>query len=269
MNRLKYSLTCLLVGTAAMAVSITSLVFASVFWASFCLSIAIFTLAIGILGLVYRRGAKRAFWLGFTLFGCSYFVLVFAPGFDHVIGHRLVTTKILGYIEPSVRRTEDPLRSIFSVSARAVATNPMQEALYSVAPDEGYPPQWSHFQQAGHAGFSLLIAAAGGLVCHAFLCGLTLGLAAADSLFITVSLFITAGRHENGAKPNGGSCRHSDEHGVSSSCFVPPTQAASAGVILSRRPKCRAKLPVLSILDDWLCGLSSRFAKPKTYLTCI
>ena len=72
MDQAKFSLKWLLIFVAASAVTATALVYASVFWASLCLSLTLLLLSAGIFGVLYRRGSKRAYWTGFTLFGFCY-----------------------------------------------------------------------------------------------------------------------------------------------------------------------------------------------------
>ena len=52
----------------------------------FTLTLALVLVAI--LGAVYRPGARRAFWLGFALFGSTYFLFTFVPSF-RLIEHQL------------------------------------------------------------------------------------------------------------------------------------------------------------------------------------
>jgi hypothetical protein len=47
----------------------------------------------GILGLIYRRGSRRAFWVGFELFGWSYALMAFGPWFNLEVQTHLITTR--------------------------------------------------------------------------------------------------------------------------------------------------------------------------------
>lgn len=156
-----FSIKWLLALILAIAFLATGLANASIIWASLSLTLAFFGLLFGVLGLIFRRNEKRAYWIGFVLFGFAYAVAMYAPGFDRVLGQRLVTTKILGYLEPVIRRTDaSALNSVLGMSAAHVATDPVQEAVLR------WVPQWDHFQQVGHSTFAIMLACIGGGLAH-------------------------------------------------------------------------------------------------------
>jgi hypothetical protein len=59
-------------------------------------------LLLAILAACYRQDARRAFWVGFALFGWSYFVLAFAPWFESDVRPRLLTNRLFTQLYPRV-----------------------------------------------------------------------------------------------------------------------------------------------------------------------
>ena len=62
----------LAVGFAALRVS-------SRLWASTLFSVALLSLVVAVAALIYRRGPERDFWVGYVLFGGTYWLLSFGP----------------------------------------------------------------------------------------------------------------------------------------------------------------------------------------------
>jgi hypothetical protein len=84
------------------AVGISALRFASDLWAGLLLLATLATLGTAILGVVYRRESKRAFALGFVLFGGGYLVMAIGPWFADHIEPRLPTTQALARLHSQV-----------------------------------------------------------------------------------------------------------------------------------------------------------------------
>jgi hypothetical protein len=84
--------------------------YASSSWAKATLSLALGILTLAILGVILRRGERRAYWTGFAVCGWMYLVLSHGPWFSENIRHRLVTTEILSWsyplLVPESRRPE-------------------------------------------------------------------------------------------------------------------------------------------------------------------
>jgi hypothetical protein len=64
--------------TAAIALSLVALRSASATWVAVSLLGAMTVLTSSVLLAIYRRGARRAYWVGFATFGCLYLLLPFA-----------------------------------------------------------------------------------------------------------------------------------------------------------------------------------------------
>ena len=57
------------------AVGLAALANATAFWEGTVFLLTLLTLFTGVVGICYRRGADRAFWVGFSIFGWGFFVL--------------------------------------------------------------------------------------------------------------------------------------------------------------------------------------------------
>lgn len=106
MGRMQFSLTGLLVAVLVLAVACAALMSHSEIVASAAVTLQIGLLAFGIVGIVCRREAKRAFWVGFTVFGLVYAsasnqIMLQAWGFGggwQTGGTELLTEKFLQFI---------------------------------------------------------------------------------------------------------------------------------------------------------------------------
>lgn len=86
----RFSVASLMVLVCGAAIAFVSLLFASELWAGTVFLLTLGTLTVAILAIVYRRGARRAFWFGFALLGWGYLVLAWGDWRDG-----LVTTSLL------------------------------------------------------------------------------------------------------------------------------------------------------------------------------
>jgi hypothetical protein len=94
MRRRRLSIIWLASVVVISGVGIAALRFATEVWAGVVFTLALFVLGIAVLGVIYRYGARRAFWSGFALFGWGYMVVCFAPWFRDEVRPYLFTTKL-------------------------------------------------------------------------------------------------------------------------------------------------------------------------------
>ena len=82
MNVLQFSLFRLFAAITFLAIVCAALVDESKVLASLIYTTVVILLFSAPVGIVYRRGADRAFWIGFAIFGCTYFLLpkFYPPG---------------------------------------------------------------------------------------------------------------------------------------------------------------------------------------------
>ena len=90
--RPRLSLRALMAFIVVLAVAIAALRSTSEYWVSTTFSMTLFFLTTAVLGVAYRRGSRRAFWLGFALFGWVYWLLSFGPWFDARVASNLMLT---------------------------------------------------------------------------------------------------------------------------------------------------------------------------------
>jgi hypothetical protein len=94
MPRIRFSIASLVGLVFALAFSFAALRAANPAWDAVCLGVTIFVLPLSILLAVHRQGKRRAFWLGFAIFGGVYFLASLIPSVES----RLPSTKALGYL---------------------------------------------------------------------------------------------------------------------------------------------------------------------------
>lgn len=100
MRRYRVSISALLAGIAFFGVAFAAVVYPSPLAANAFYTLTVGMLLTGILGSVYSRGRSRAFWIGFSTFGWSYFLTVFGPQPISNTQANLVTEAILDILYP-------------------------------------------------------------------------------------------------------------------------------------------------------------------------
>jgi hypothetical protein len=101
MRRFRFHIGTLLILIIVLSVSFAALRESNDTWDS-----GVFTLTIGVflistLLAIHRTEKRRAFWLGFTLFGAAYLTMSLVPPIES----RLITTNLLAYIDSKVARS--------------------------------------------------------------------------------------------------------------------------------------------------------------------
>jgi hypothetical protein len=98
MSRIRFNIASLLVVVVAFAVGIAALREANETWESGLFTLALTVLLVSILLAIHRAESRRAFWIGFALFGTTYLALSLVPSIES----RLATTKVLAYLDSKV-----------------------------------------------------------------------------------------------------------------------------------------------------------------------
>jgi hypothetical protein len=115
-----------LVGFVAIcAIGFGCLLYASSPLASTIYSITPAVLTAGWLGIIYRRGARRAFWVGFSLFGWSYLILAYGPWFESAVSPHLASTRLLQWAYPTM----------IPQARRTTSTRPLTETFVILTPE--------------------------------------------------------------------------------------------------------------------------------------
>jgi hypothetical protein len=100
MRRFRFHLGTLVILVLFLGVGLAALRESNETWDSSIFSISVGVLLISILLAVHRSENKRAFWLGFALFGSTSLGLSLAPSTES----RLITTRALAYLDSKVPR---------------------------------------------------------------------------------------------------------------------------------------------------------------------
>jgi hypothetical protein len=105
MRTLRVSLFGLMGFVLAVAVALAAFRNANQGWAGVFYLLTWAVLSLSVVGAICRKGTKRAWWLGFALFGWGYLSLVFLPSDERMKQFRLPTTDLLkrahAYLETS------------------------------------------------------------------------------------------------------------------------------------------------------------------------
>ena len=163
----RFTLKHLLLATAAIALGLVALRHASGAWTAALLAIAQFVLAAAILLVVFRRGAARAFWLGFAVFGWLYLLLLIISWLGHSPG---TETPLQPYYLATTRLSNACYHWWFDKAfATYTAQYPVPQYPYTPAsawPPPGAPPlpgpNEQDFANVAHALWTLLLALCGG-----------------------------------------------------------------------------------------------------------
>jgi hypothetical protein len=100
MRKLRFNIANLLAVIFILGVGFAALRESSDLWESGVFTLTLAALLISILLAVHHLGSRRAFWLGFALFGWIYLGLSLVSSIES----RLFTTKALGYLDSKVLR---------------------------------------------------------------------------------------------------------------------------------------------------------------------
>src|SRR5262245_32914422 len=101
MRRYRFHIGTLIVLVLVLGVSFASLRESNEIWDSGVFTLTLVILLTSVLLAIHRSEKKRAFWLGFALFGAAYLGLTLLPPIET----RLITTKALAFIDSKVARS--------------------------------------------------------------------------------------------------------------------------------------------------------------------
>jgi hypothetical protein len=98
MSRIRFNIASLLIAVLFVAVGFAALRESTDLWDGGLFTLTLVVLFYSILLAIHRSDARRAFWIGFALFGGGYLVPSLIPSIET----RLVTTKALAYLDSKV-----------------------------------------------------------------------------------------------------------------------------------------------------------------------
>ena len=100
MRRFRFHIGSLLILVLLLGVGFAGLREANDLWDSGIFTLTLGFLLVAILFAIHHTESRRAFWIGFALFGWSYIGLASIPS----VASRLITTKALSYLDSRIRR---------------------------------------------------------------------------------------------------------------------------------------------------------------------
>jgi hypothetical protein len=178
MRRIRVSIAALLTGIALFGVTLTALIYPSPLAGNAFFTLTVGTLMTGLLGAVYSRGRKRAFWIGFSTFGWAYFLANYGPEPISNVASNLVTEGILEILYPyTIPHAES---GDASVVPPALLPQPVPPMLPGDPPSSwetwttsdrttgSYYSSPRMFNRIGHSLFCLLFASIGGILARRF-----------------------------------------------------------------------------------------------------
>jgi hypothetical protein len=180
MKRIRFNIASLLVIIFILGVGFAALRESSDLWDSGVFTSTIGLLLTSILLAVHRTESRRAFWIGFALFGAAYLGLSVVPSIES----RSITTKALAYLDSKLPgRPTVPPRYITSLIAYRAVNNQVSnvnvalDGIQSATTGQGPARRWNvatgrllggwsgtteNFVRIGHSLFALLAAWLGG-----------------------------------------------------------------------------------------------------------
>lgn len=177
---MRISVKGVLLAVAAVAVSCAALINANDVWAAVVYGVTLGCLFVAIVGAIFRRGHRRAFWAGFAVFGWGYFLLMGAT-LENPLGGRAggLPTSLLLVKLHDVVATEDVADVAEDRRGRRGGYGGNDGGYGGGGHGGGYgggyggasrpvTPRQLEFAQIGHLASLLLFACAGGLVGQQF-----------------------------------------------------------------------------------------------------
>jgi hypothetical protein len=186
MRRIRFNIANLLVVVLFVAVGFAALRESSDLWDSGLFTLTLTVLLVSVLLAVHRSESRRAFWLGFALFGWGYLALSFVPSIES----RLMTAKALAYLDSKIpgrfiavshirfsltgsaslnnsASLNDEVRNLaFTEDGNVLATSrPGVVGLWDATTGKllgGWGVTTENFVRIGHSLFALLVAFVGG-----------------------------------------------------------------------------------------------------------
>jgi hypothetical protein len=163
MKTIAFSIRGLLAAVTLIAVGLFALLNASPLWDSIIVSLTLLLLLTALLSLACRPGPRRAFWIGFAIFGWGYLILVDGPivARDLTVRSNLPTNVVLDMLHMGLARVIDP-SSVDRMPPNVRAQrSPSRQNIVRL-------PNRPSFRHIGHCLWAWLLAVIGGFMARHF-----------------------------------------------------------------------------------------------------
>lgn len=181
MRKPRFNIASLLLVVLVVAVGVAALRDSNEIWDNVLFTLTVGVLLISVLLTIHCTGKRRAFWMGFAVFGAVYLGLSLVPSIES----RLVTTKALGYLDSKVFRpvtggaayprtdsSNDGELDLYVVNNwQSKALDPskgsgMFQAVTTITALGASAARSMNFMRIGHSLFALFIGFLGGQLSH-------------------------------------------------------------------------------------------------------
>lgn len=158
-----FSIKGLLAAVTMIAVGLVALLNASPLWDSIIVSLTLLLLLTALLSFACRPSPRRAFWIGFAIFGWGYLILVDSPivARDLTVRSNLPTNVVLDMLDMALAREFD---------MSSVERIPPDVRVLRGAPRQKFArlPHRPSFHHIGHCLWAWLLALVGGFMARHF-----------------------------------------------------------------------------------------------------
>ncbi len=180
MRKLRFNIASLLILILVFGVSFAALRESSDLWESGLFTGTLGILLISVLLAIHRTAARRAYWVGFAVFGWIYVGLAVLPSVES----RLITTKVLAYLDSKVPgRSSGVVTLQFSGTGSGAPNGQIQNLAFTIDGSQLATSSWGkvrvwnvatgkllggwggtteNFVRIGHSLFALLVGWFGG-----------------------------------------------------------------------------------------------------------
>jgi hypothetical protein len=130
MKRLQVSILAIVVTIVASALAFAALKTASDLWLSALYTFTTVLLLAAVIAARFRRGDEKAFWFGFAVFGCGFFVMGLGPwpsafdgendGTGISLNRNLLTSRVILFLVPYLRTETNDLGAIDKITTNTI-----------------------------------------------------------------------------------------------------------------------------------------------------
>src|SRR5262245_285059 len=104
MSRIRFSMTSAMLAVALCALTFAGLRADATMWTKILFMAVFFGMVLSILGVIYSRGERRAFWVGFAMLGWGFLVFAYVlPSFPSIADKAFLAHEFASVIQPKLQ----------------------------------------------------------------------------------------------------------------------------------------------------------------------